>query len=535
MAITFDNEISLNRLIYYNASTGTFANRGATSLINFDYFEDTAGVGDYIAFGWYWAVWHDLRVYVGTPLVADSITVAWEYWNGSSWVAVPSLVDNTNAFQSSGDLTVEFPVPDNWIYQPNFGALGAAVSSACYIRCRIVSVTNLTEGGSNSTNAIEGKDWMVSLDSAGTRLSDIVAADTVGGWGVTTRNGNFYSLMANLEIPPSTSLLLRNEFFQVGDVDKRRILMLPTVGGVGGLLELGRQDGAYLVDGSFLDYYNQNGVYGVGYNSWRGTLNLYNSILNKDTGHFNDPAISGPVNIQNSVISSRERGIYFSQTVTGEIKNLTVVCGSVCRNSLFFYTSNVEPDNLIIAKASRVFVGVYNAVVNRVDFRDDYIFSPNNANVTATAKDCLFADFDSQVIIGGTKATGFIKNTLSMTIQDREGTELSGCIVRIVDGQGSEVFNGTWTGEFLATVFRKTNATGTTVSTDYRPFTLTISAPGYQTKTVVLTMDRKREEVVVLEKTVPMISAMGKTKLVNMKPSDGQNSVMWKELDTKLA
>lgn len=56
------------------------------------------------------------------------------------------------------------------------------------------------------------------------------------------------------------------------------------------------------------------------------------------------------------------------------------------------------------------------------------------------------------------------------------------------------------------------------------PHTVTISATGYQTKTMVLTMDRKREEVVVLEKAVGEIIAKGEVA-INTDPENSQSDV----------
>jgi hypothetical protein len=54
--------------------------------------------------------------------------------------------------------------------------------------------------------------------------------------------------------------------------------------------------------------------------------------------------------------------------------------------------------------------------------------------------------------------------------------------------------------------------------------TITVTATGYQTKTMVLDMDRKREEVVVLEKQVETIVAKGKVA-INTEPENSQSDV----------
>jgi len=64
----------------------------------------------------------------------------------------------------------------------------------------------------------------------------------------------------------------------------------------------------------------------------------------------------------------------------------------------------------------------------------------------------------------------------------------------------------------------------------YSPHTITISKPGYQTKTIQYTMDRRREEVEVLEPAVDILTPMGEKIYKNLKPEDGQNKTLWLEI-----
>jgi hypothetical protein len=68
-----------------------------------------------------------------------SPTVAWEYWNGSSWTAVTGLTDNTTAFSAgTGFLTVEFDVPSNWVARTvGAGTTGTQIRGPhYYVRAR---------------------------------------------------------------------------------------------------------------------------------------------------------------------------------------------------------------------------------------------------------------------------------------------------------------------------------------------------------------------------------------------------------------
>lgn len=51
---------------------------------------------------------------VNTSTVATDGVVTWEYWNGSAWVALSGVVDNTNSFKVSSTQTVQWTRPTNW-------------------------------------------------------------------------------------------------------------------------------------------------------------------------------------------------------------------------------------------------------------------------------------------------------------------------------------------------------------------------------------------------------------------------------------
>jgi len=100
------------------------------------------------------------------------------------------------------------------------------------------------------------------------------------------------------------------------------------------------------------------------------------------------------------------------------------------------------------------------------------------------------------------------KYSFDLKVIDANGDAISGATVVIKDVTGVEVYNDTSDAngeitqqELVKQINVYTDSTATTV---YTPHTITISAPGYQTKTMVLTMDRKREEVEVLEKVLDM-------------------------------
>lgn len=126
----------------------------------------------------------------------------------------------------------------------------------------------------------------------------------------------------------------------------------------------------------------------------------------------------------------------------------------------------------------------------------------------------------------------YLKFRLDLKVIDRDGNPISGASVKIVDSQGNEVSGSPFTtnsngnittvtliGRKLRTMWGEPTQweyafthegyedalvamEGVLERTYYTPHTVTISKSGYQTKTIKYTMDRKREEVEVLEKVL---------------------------------
>jgi hypothetical protein len=140
------NTAATNLPYVYRATGGgvTFsANLTATNV--FDYFTDTAVVDDAIYFGSA-TFWSDLTINVGTALSGTDVVLAWEYYNGSAWVAMTDLTDNTVGFTVTGSNTIVFP------WQINMSIVTVnSIANYVFIRCRIVSLTAITEGGANQT------------------------------------------------------------------------------------------------------------------------------------------------------------------------------------------------------------------------------------------------------------------------------------------------------------------------------------------------------------------------------------------------
>jgi hypothetical protein len=187
MVITYDAQSNIDVLPITSAimmrstSGGTVYANITASTADFDYFLNNAVAGDAFYIGFYsnminqtWA--HNIIFNIGTAIVADSITVAYEYSTGSSsWATIPNLVDDTNIFRNVGSYGMYFDPPLNWYAQ--------VLNNITYfwIRIRITAVTNITEGGANATNKVKANNGLLfNTNTTLTGMSNIYTAEIAG-------------------------------------------------------------------------------------------------------------------------------------------------------------------------------------------------------------------------------------------------------------------------------------------------------------------------------------------------------------------
>jgi hypothetical protein len=135
----------------------TAANQNTANDMNFT--AATPAAGDAYVFG-FPVPFGRLAVTVGT-VGTGTYTMAWEYWNGSAWVALAGVTDGTTGFKTVGKNTVVFTVPAAW----QKTVLGAS-PSLYFVRAKIDAgtVTAAPKGtrawagpgtlASNSTNTL---------------------------------------------------------------------------------------------------------------------------------------------------------------------------------------------------------------------------------------------------------------------------------------------------------------------------------------------------------------------------------------------
>jgi hypothetical protein len=71
---------------------------------------NASGDGFYFGFA---SLWDSLCLLIGTA-GAGTYTIAWKYWNSSSWVTLPTILNDMNDFKSVGQKHLNFNRPVDW-------------------------------------------------------------------------------------------------------------------------------------------------------------------------------------------------------------------------------------------------------------------------------------------------------------------------------------------------------------------------------------------------------------------------------------
>lgn len=133
---------------HFDDSSSTFsANINIHGAVPFNLFPSPIGVNDILYFG-SWATSDSgpmSNVILRLSTVASvAMTVAWEYWNGSSWTTFDGIEDDTAGFTNPGTGSVSWEQPSDWVINTVNGTV------AWWFRARI---TNLN---GNSTVPVQG-------------------------------------------------------------------------------------------------------------------------------------------------------------------------------------------------------------------------------------------------------------------------------------------------------------------------------------------------------------------------------------------
>lgn len=492
MAYTFDHEHQIYEMFRYKASTGVWTAVPGNSTA-FDYFPDDAEVGDCFYFSQYFSRYvgrpcqfHDIKLFVGTQLVADSITLAWEYYqDGVGWTEIPALTDNSNSFQNAGQNWVTFPIPakmfdgGNYYYYLN----GKKYQ---WVRARITALTNLTEGGAQSTQVVTAKDHTIKIEGeAAVTLTSIYNADQAGAWGQVERFSSSSYLVKCPLFFYNSHFTSTRELFQLGREDYPVLFMAyETYSFTFGALVQG-----YGADGSALYHHTKQNY---PYNYFYRTIDFYGSIYIRPQGSYGDPAFAGAIDIIDSVLVTD--GLFYW-------------CGSAARKIyrtvvdqpyyLYIY-ANIDIDGLKMTDSPGILSYGPSITISNVDFGADKQLLKNAAAIVNLIN-CIGPTNANIILLQYAEKRPVKRNfTIDLTVLDENNTPIPQATVVLQDTDGGEVFNVLTNAEGKITqqtvmAYEKWNITGEGYhEKDYNPFTLTISKPGtdyltYQTKFTLAT------------------------------------------------
>lgn len=554
MAITYKgSNKSLSHLYVYDSSAATYsANLAGTAA--HDLFPDDATVDDIIYFG-ATEKFSDLYFNIGTSLVADAITIVWEYWNAyaGSWQTL-TVTDNTNSFQTAGANTVLFGVPVRW--GMGYGSNDPKpnnITSKFWVRARITAVTNLTEGGANQTTAIYGK--LAKLVVTGTYadlMPSLYSADVAGGWNVVLRQimfdnfGYYYGLLVPVDIgdgSTATTVTLKNDVVElmdgavIGDMANSNM----TINDCFFIVHSCCGTPLYALKNNFgtvtrIGWMNHNNDYpGNG-----GSSPYNNSLFSMSAtiqgraqrwGTGYSPAYwSGTGATNRDLALNLSQGWGYGASLGGTTDNVVTNVGFVPVGSNRYIAHNLK------TYSTGHIVGTNGSFATHIIL--DNVIAPNS-DVTNPAKFNAYSCANNNF---------YIVYSFNVKVIDKQGNPIIGATVTIQNSQNTQNYGFNYTtgadnsGPFttdengltqttLLIWYKHYNSTRTgnwkdcDTAVDYSPHTITISKPGYQTKTLKLTIDRKREEVEVLEKEVPIFIGKGKV-LVNVDPKNSQNNIL---------
>ena len=538
MALIYDNNFGnayLQEIRRYDSTTSSFS-ANLVSSSSFDFFSDSAAVGDcFYLLAYDVRAFRNLRIYVGTAFSATSVTFVWEYSSGLGVWSPLSNVVNGDAFKNTGQQDITWDIPRNWEQTSRHSSGVNLPKQGGWIRARISAIDTPTEGGAQSTQTVQvGRNLLV-VTSGSESFSSIRSSDVSNGWGITdaTPSGTSIQLYASLTINSKATLADSNKAVEVIN---SRITN-------NGTITLGTYSSTYdySYNGWFL--YLKSFGYGGGHDHFGGggVYNFYGGIIRVlypgRIGIFESSVI------RDTLIEGYYQTFVCNNTTIDRLRADSLVENRSTPNIItemwtksYFLLGQQQIANVTAENITASYVEAWSVYVAR------NIFLINPTLLNANPLIVLFF-----ALGGGDHDVYFYTQfRFDLKVIDNEASAISGANVVIKDLDGETVFSGTTDGngnisqQVLTqkiSFFDDPNLSGGSVtkttpdSITYKtPHTVTISKKGYQTKTVKYTMDRRREEVEVLEPAIDVLTPMGERIYKNLKPEDGQNKTLWLEI-----
>lgn len=510
MSFAFNQDQALRGMFFYDASAGTYTDRNLTTG---DYFDNNAAVGDCL----YFSVggtspltecpYQGLKFNVGTALAASSITIVWEYQNhgASTWAALSGVTDNTNNFTTTGVNYVTWTVPSNWGRSTSvFGNYDfSGTRRGLLVRARISAVSGITEGGANTTNAIQYKDYKITATNEGSlTMASLYTQSSSGGWNVIDRlvdqtDYDVYQVNCNVHLAGTTSFSSSRQIIIVG-TDAYRWTWTTISGSTFQLGLLDATTGLGWKGSTFVYYskdcYASDAPFG-------GTTKIYGSNVHRIGGSYYTFTITGVTDIRDSQMDiGGSDWYYFSAASSGTVYRTVLYSYYV-----YFYTANISIDKLYLPSVTVRMYIAGGAVLSNTEIGsavDIYRYASGNislVNCTGFSRAKLLTSGSS-----GTSVTTYEKYTVDITVVNKQGDPISGATVTILDNTGAIITSVTTDGSGVMTqqtltAYSKTwtsatsYAEGSAIIVDFNPFSIRISSIGYEDYEI--TMDILRPEI----------------------------------------
>lgn len=198
--VTWNEYENFDRIMRYDDSADVFTEVD-NDATDFDYFDDNMTAGDFIALvadrsggvgGLRGTRRRNIKINVGTAVSADSVVIKLQYNKDtqSNW---EDIADVTSYFTSTGEKTIEVEPPDRW--STNYFSSGQVGGARGWVyRFLVESVTNPTEGGSQTTDTIQGGNNTFYVSNVGglNPMKEAHDYDVANDIGIISRNQDTY-------------------------------------------------------------------------------------------------------------------------------------------------------------------------------------------------------------------------------------------------------------------------------------------------------------------------------------------------------
>lgn len=486
----------------YKAATGIFSsNYGGVAA--FDYFDNDFAVGDclYIGDHYYYNNYKcGVKFNIATPIQADAYDLVWEYYHqNTGWQPLTLALDETLKFSVAGVKIARFIPPVRWRHT----TINTILTK--WIRCRITAATNPTEGGANGTSSVLSRPAVLTVSGSTSAVpatvDNLLGCAEAVEWGLISELGDPYDWVRTVKLSASINLSAVTDYFR----GLRLVLNFLPGNFIGaGTYQFGEAYGL-----------NEQGRYGcvisIGHNSTHyvpATLKMWDTTIINRIGQWTGGAT---LEYHGCQFIFNPEPMYGGQNVIHINTNCDTGPNTYFTSGGYTWTINGGHFDSVNAYQTTAGVMLRNATLRSL--------------ILAWKTKMVLFDC-SYTVIGGGGVPGepsYVYNheSLKLTLTNPNGTPLSNATVRLIDKDGNPAQR--WTGDLvtghlenipdltpdidgkistdvLYYLWRRDNIPGyPTFMTYYGPFRITITSPGYKTKTLKYELANPTTEIQMLE------------------------------------